>query len=669
MISIKINGLEFLSKPSISIIEACKNVGITIPRFCYHELLSVSGNCRMCLVEIEGMEKPVASCVTEITENMSIFVDSPFVKKAREGVMETLLLHHPLDCPICDQAGECDLQDQSKAFGNISSRYFFHKKGTEDKYCGPLIQTIMTRCIKCTRCVRFAEEVCGNSFFGTLNRGVETEISSYIESSFNSEISGNVIDLCPVGALTSKPYAFKARPWELKIDETCDMNDSLGSSIYVNYNNSKILRILPKNTLSLNESLITDKARFNYDFNNKHRIKNVEINVDGKFKPQNWKKFFDSFNTFSHCKNTSFYVNQEIDLMTLITLKKLENSANYKINVIDSDAISNKDNLFLNNSLNISEYKLNNKNFIVLIGTNLKFENALINSRIRQKYKEQFCHLFGKGNFFNNNYKIQFINISITKIFKVFEGKCKVLSKFFLCPSNGLIFVGQAFMNRIPFNDQIFSYLKHIFRSIQIVYIPNLSNTQGLQILNISKKFSSIYSQTIQICPKENFITHKTIKNSKYKFIFIGTHLSSLTNDFKFILPTRTFFEDSHSFINLELRPRKTQAFLSNYGYGEASSRILNALYLNKEVSIPTWYNYIEEVLSSSIKYSTLRKKKLLDKTNFFQSFNFYSFKISKYPLKSVIKDFHLSSRASFYSAIMRDCSKQVLSNFNNFNL
>lgn len=187
------------------------------------------------------------------------------------------MLHHPLDCPICDQAGECDLQDQSKTFGNSSSRYFFNKKGTEDKYYGPLIKTIMTRCIKCTRCVRFAEEISGNSYFGTLNRGVETEISSYLASNYNSEISGNVIDLCPVGALTSKQYAFKARPWELRLVETCDISDSLGSNIYVNYSNSNILRVLPKNTLLINENFITDKARFNFDANNVGRIKNPEI--------------------------------------------------------------------------------------------------------------------------------------------------------------------------------------------------------------------------------------------------------------------------------------------------------------------------------------------------------------------------------------------------------
>lgn len=226
MISVKIDHIEFLVKPKISILEACKSLGITIPRFCYHETLSVAGNCRMCLVEIEGLEKPVASCVTEVDNNMSILINSTFVKKARENVVETLLINHPLDCPICDQAGECDLQDQTKNFGSDYSRFFFNKRGVEDKNCGPLIKTIMTRCIHCTRCVRFSSEVAGLDYLGTFNRGTSTEIGNYVSKMFKSEISGNIIDLCPVGALTSKPYAFKSRPWELKLNESIDLTDS-----------------------------------------------------------------------------------------------------------------------------------------------------------------------------------------------------------------------------------------------------------------------------------------------------------------------------------------------------------------------------------------------------------------------------------------------------------
>lgn len=212
MVTIFINDLEFLVKSDTSILEACKYLGINIPRFCYHEMLSVVGNCRMCLVEVDESEKPVASCVTLVKDEMRIRTNTPFVKKARENVLELLLINHPLDCPICDQGGECDLQDQTQTFGSDYSRFFHFKRGVEDKDCGPLIKTIMTRCIHCTRCIRFSSEVAGLDFLGTFNRGNSVEIGNYVSNLFKSEISGNVIDLCPVGALTSKPYAFKARP-------------------------------------------------------------------------------------------------------------------------------------------------------------------------------------------------------------------------------------------------------------------------------------------------------------------------------------------------------------------------------------------------------------------------------------------------------------------------
>ena len=212
MISLIINGEQLDVRAGISILDACKTAGVIVPRFCYHETLSIAGNCRMCLVEVEGLEKPVASCLTEVSDNMIVYTDSIFAKKARENVLETLLVNHPLDCPVCDQAGECDLQDQTKSYASNHSKYLFNKRGVEDKTCGILIHTIMTRCIHCTRCVRFSSEVAGVDFLGTFNRGTCTEIGGYADNFFRSEISGNVIDLCPVGALTAKSFGYKARP-------------------------------------------------------------------------------------------------------------------------------------------------------------------------------------------------------------------------------------------------------------------------------------------------------------------------------------------------------------------------------------------------------------------------------------------------------------------------
>lgn len=272
MTQIYINNIKFVIKSDISILEASSFLGFNISRFCYHESLSVVGNCRICLVEIEKSLRPVASCALPIIHDIRIHIDTPLVKKARESVIEALLINHPLDCPICDQAGECDLQDLTKVFGGVFSRNVSQKRTVEDKDSGSLVKTIMTRCIHCTRCVRFISEVAGTTSLGTFNRGTSTEIGGYIPLVFDSELSGNVIDLCPVGALTSKSYAFKSRPWGLNVHESIDLTDCLGSNTYVHRKELDIIRILPKKNSEINGNFISDKARFSYDSNKYNRL-------------------------------------------------------------------------------------------------------------------------------------------------------------------------------------------------------------------------------------------------------------------------------------------------------------------------------------------------------------------------------------------------------------
>lgn len=250
---------------SLTIFQLCETIGIKIPRFCYHEKLSIAGNCRMCLIEVESSIKPVIACATSLSKGMSVLTNSALVKKARENVLEFLLINHPLDCPICDQGGECDLQDQSLIYGSDKGRFTEIKRSVEDKDFGPLVKTVMTRCIHCTRCVRYMDEVAGFTSLGTMGRGRDTEISTYFRSILESEISGNVIDLCPVGALTSKPYAFTGRPWELTSIESIDILDSLCSNIRIDVKGSEIMRVLPKKNELINEEWITDKIRFSYD--------------------------------------------------------------------------------------------------------------------------------------------------------------------------------------------------------------------------------------------------------------------------------------------------------------------------------------------------------------------------------------------------------------------
>ncbi|MCY4328388.1 MAG: NADH-quinone oxidoreductase subunit NuoG, partial [Rhodobacteraceae bacterium] len=291
---IQIDGQLFEVRPELTLIQACEEVGIEIPRFCYHERLSIAGNCRMCLVEIVGgPPKPAASCAMQVKdlrpgpENKPpmIRTNSPMVRKAREGVMEFLLINHPLDCPICDQGGECDLQDQAMAYGVDFSRYREPKRAVDDLNLGPLIETCMTRCISCTRCVRFTTEVAGNTQMGQTGRGEDAEITSYLRRTLNSNLQGNIIDLCPVGALTSKPYAFTARPWELTKTETIDVMDALGANIRVDSKGREVMRIIPRNHDAINEEWISDTTRFAWDGLRRQRLDRPYLRRDGRLHP------------------------------------------------------------------------------------------------------------------------------------------------------------------------------------------------------------------------------------------------------------------------------------------------------------------------------------------------------------------------------------------------
>ena len=295
-----IDGKEHDMPDGITLIQACALAGIEIPRFCYHERLSIAGNCRMCLVEVAGMPKPVASCamgVNDLRPSLdgtppTIITSSETVKKAREGVLEFLLINHPLDCPICDQGGECDLQDQTMAYGFDAGRFQDNKRAVEDKYLGPLIETYMTRCIHCTRCIRFMTEVAGVEELGAIGRGEDMEITTYLEHGMMSELSGNVVDLCPVGALTSKPYAFMARPWELSKTPSIDVMDALGSAIRVDARGKEVMRILPRVNDAINEEWISDKTRHVWDGLRTQRLDRPYVRRDGKLEPASWDEAF-----------------------------------------------------------------------------------------------------------------------------------------------------------------------------------------------------------------------------------------------------------------------------------------------------------------------------------------------------------------------------------------
>ncbi|MEY2884808.1 MAG: hypothetical protein RL490_2532, partial [Pseudomonadota bacterium] len=292
MPKLTVDGVEVEVPAGATVLQACEAAGVEVPRFCYHERLSIAGNCRMCLVEMEKAPKPVASCAMPAADGQVVLTTTPKVKKAREGVMEFLLINHPLDCPICDQGGECDLQDQSIAYGKGFTRYQENKRAVTEKHMGPLVKTIMTRCIHCTRCVRFAEEIAGVEDIGAIGRGENMQITSYLEKAVTSEVSGNIIDLCPVGALTSKPYAFQARPWELKKTDGIDVMDALGSNIVIGSRGPAVLRITPRINDDVNEEWLSDKSRFAHDGLAERRLDRPYVRVGGKLKAASWADAF-----------------------------------------------------------------------------------------------------------------------------------------------------------------------------------------------------------------------------------------------------------------------------------------------------------------------------------------------------------------------------------------
>jgi len=674
MVFLKINSLNFRLKEFVSIIEACKTVGIIIPRFCYHETLSISGNCRMCLVEIEGIEKPVASCLTEISDGLSIYTDSLFVKKARENVVETLLLNHPLDCPICDQAGECDLQDQAKTFGNDYSRFFFNKRGVEDKDCGPLIKTIMTRCIHCTRCVRFGSEVAGIDFLGTLNRGTSTEIGSYVSKFFDSEISGNVIDLCPVGALTSKPYGFQARPWELRVGETIDITDSTGANIYVNFKEADIYRILPKSNKNLNENIITDKARFSYDANRKNRVKNLfnfKFTVQ-KFRTINWTTYFKEMDVLFTQKNASFkiVINDDIGFENMQLLKKsVELYKNIIICSLQSTINNTNSYIYgLTDKIN-SINECNTLGF--LFSVNPKLECSIINTRLRTKFRNTMLTLITLNLAFNYNIPGKFVNLNVEKSLKIFEGLYSNLSKKCVKSESPLMIISDLFKNKGLNISEMVWLLKSYFETIKIIKINLGSNSESLNVLNIKnniKRNTNNEKNIFCLNLDDTFSLRKNFFSIKEKIVWFNTHGSDFATKVNKIVPIFSEFEDDRILLNLEQRPQKITQIFNSFGDCRSLKNLLLSLFFKSGiVPVTKSSSFIEELASSSGMFDNMTKKyiSLFNSSKHTMSLNY----LTKYPTKANLEDFYLSNKTTKNSPTMMESSqylRKLSSNFMN---
>ena len=388
MAKLTIDDVEIEVEDGITVLQACEEAGKEIPRFCYHERLSIAGNCRMCLVEMERSPKPIASCAMPVGDGMVIRTNTPLVEKARNGVMEFLLINHPLDCPICDQGGECDLQDQAMAYGFDRSRFIENKRAVKDKDLGPLVETHMTRCIHCTRCIRFATEVAGVEELGATGRGEHMEVGTYVEKALSSEMSANIIDLCPVGALTSKPYAFNARPWELTKTESVDVMDAVGSNIRVDSRGAEVMRILPVLNEDINEEWISDKTRFACDGLRRQRLDRPYVRRDGKLQPASWDEAFaviaDRIAASSGDKIAAI-AGDQVDCESMTALGDLMDGLGSPHRDCRQDGAALDATARAGYVFNTTIAGIDDADACLLVGTNPRWEAPNINARLRRR--------------------------------------------------------------------------------------------------------------------------------------------------------------------------------------------------------------------------------------------------------------------------------------------
>nr|XP_009509896.1 PREDICTED: NADH-ubiquinone oxidoreductase 75 kDa subunit, mitochondrial [Phalacrocorax carbo] len=452
-IEVFVDGHPVLVNPGTTVLQACEKAGIQIPRFCYHDRLSVAGNCRMCLVEIEKAPKPVAACAMPVMKGWNILTNSEKSRKAREGVMEFLLANHPLDCPICDQGGECDLQDQSMMFGSDRSRFREGKRAVEDKNIGPLVKTIMTRCIQCTRCIRFASEVAGVDDLGTTGRGNDMQVGTYVEKMFMSELSGNIIDICPVGALTSKPYAFTARPWETRKVESIDVLDAVGSNIVVSTRTGEVMRILPRLHEDINEEWISDKTRFAYDGLKRQRLTQPMIkNEKGLLVYASWEDVLTRVAGVLQAvkgKEAAAIVGGLVDAEALIALKDLLNRVNCDILCTEEvfpTAGAGTD-LRSNYLLNTKIAGVEEADVLLLVGTNPRFEAPLFNARIRKSWLHNDLRVALVGSPVNLTYTYDHLGESPQILQDIASGK-HAFSKVLDQAKKPMVVVGSAALQR-----------------------------------------------------------------------------------------------------------------------------------------------------------------------------------------------------------------------------
>ncbi len=661
MPKLKVNEKEIEVEDGLTVLQACEKAGFEIPRFCYHEKLSIAGNCRMCLVEMEKSPKPIASCAMPVTDGMNIKTNTPLVEKARKGVMEFLLANHPLDCPVCDQGGECDLQDQSMFYGIDKSRFKENKRYVPEKYMGPLIKTQMTRCIHCTRCIRFATEVAGVNELGAIGRGEDMQITTYLEKAMESELSANVIDLCPVGALTSKPYVFEARPWELKKTESIDVMDAVGSNIRVDTIGWEVKRILPIINENINEEWISDKTRYACDGLKNQRLDVPYIKKDGVFEKTNWNKALDLIKDKIKNTNHEKIIGFTGDLTNMETLFAAKEFFQKKIksNYLDSRInntyvnLNNRKNYIFNSTINGIEQS----DLILFIGANPRFEATMVNARIRKSYLKNNQEIYSLNDIGDQTYPYKVLKNKTKVIQEIIEDNHDLSNK--ICNAKKpLIIFGQSALN-LKSSGYLFEGLKDYLSK------KNKINDEWNSLNVLSLNSSTVGSNDLQIISNSNKnICLDKFKNNDYEILFlfgqddinvkknnqfvvyVGSHGDRGAESADVILPGAAFTEQDAHYTNLEGKIQKS--FKASYPPGEAKE--------DWEI-----VNILSEHLDGKRLY--VSKHELLNKMNNYLSNNKTTFddKIKKYDFidENIVLeniDYYFSNVVARSSKTMSEC-------------
>ena len=675
MVKLTINNKTLDVENGITVLQACEIAGIEVPRFCYHERLSIAGNCRMCLVEMENSGKPVASCAMPVAEGMNIKTNSELVEKARNGVMEFLLINHPLDCPICDQGGECDLQDQAMAYGQGFSRFNEGKRAVSNKNLGPLIKTHMTRCIHCTRCVRFNEEVAGNYQLGAIGRGENTEITSFLEKNIDSELSGNVIDLCPVGALTSKPYAFIARPWELKKTDSIDVFDALGSNIRVDSKGDKVLRVLPRINEDINQEWISDKTRFAYDGLNHQRLDRFYFREkDAKLVEISEEKSFHILkNKLLKTKDSKLFalVGNTLDCESVFSFKLLLDNLNFKNYDCRQDQSFFMPSKRFSYLFNSTISGIDESDLCILVGTDLRKEAPLINARLRQriKYSDEKFQVFN----FGEKRKTNLDSLNIGNDYYSLNNLKSLKYKNLLKKSKKPIFIiGQGPLVSDD-AENLFYFLLDIYNKYIDVttwsgfnILQNYSGRVGALDLkfyntkNVNKNpVNDIYNgkyDVLYLFSADELDFEKI--PSKTFVIYQGHHGDRAVKRADLIIPTSCFTEKEGIYVNMEGRPQiSRQVKMPISGVSDSWSFFRKfSKYLNAEIG----YENFSELRSKMFTEVPHLSRISLLSDNSLPNLKIPKVKLSKNLIKTSIDNFYMTDSVSRNSPVMSSCSSQM---------